>query len=116
MAGPISTGATEMSVPSASWGSVITWQATVVGLNCWTFAINSQTHWNGHRLLSRKYDHGRKELFQLVTKLKKSTSATTGIASGSATDHELACAIDAGGVEERARNDHREDNPGDIDA
>ncbi len=37
----ISTGATEMSVASASWGSVITMVATVVGLNCWTFASNS---------------------------------------------------------------------------
>lgn len=37
----ISTGATEMSVASANWGSVISLEATVVGLNCWTFAINS---------------------------------------------------------------------------
>ena len=73
----------------------------------------------GYCYESARTAYGRKKLFQSATKLKKKTSATTGLASGSAMRQErlpLAAAVHARRVEQVARERRRVVDVGEVDA
>ena len=73
----------------------------------------------GYWFESARTTYGRKKLFQSATKLKKKTSATTGLASGSAIRAErlpLAAAVDARRVEQVGRERGRVVDVGEVDA